>query len=609
MVDTDFSYHVAVTNHGPQDAHNVLLTDVLPSALTFVELTFDAGDPPTACGIGQTIICSVSLLAAGATMGITLLVHLLANTPDQSLVSNTAGATSATDDPNTGNNSATVRTTAVTPKADLEVSKTGPATAMVDSNFSYHVVVHNAGPQDAHNVQVLDVLPAELSFVSFTSFDAGQPPTGCGLGQTINCSILLLAAGESQGWTFVVHLAANTPDQTQVTNTATASSDTADPVPGNNSGSVTTTAVTPKADLAVSKTGPATAMVDSNFSYHVVVHNAGPQDAHNVQVLDVLPAELSFVSFTSFDAGQPPTGCGLGQTINCSILLLAAGESQGWTFVVHLAANTPDQTQVTNTATASSDTADPVPGNNSGSVTTTAMTPKADLAVTKTGPATAMVDSNFSYHVVVHNAGPQDAHNVQVLDVLPAELSFVSFTSFDAGQPPTGCGLGQTINCSILLLAAGESQGWTFVVHLAANTPDQTQVTNTATASSDTADPVPGNNSGSVTTIAVSRADLAVTKQGPTSAAIGDEISYDITVHNGGPSTAVNVALDEVASSGLQVIPTTGNAGWGCTFPGAQPLRCTAASFAARATLTFTATLQQTPARLQNAAATPTADT
>src|SRR2546430_1496272 len=392
------------------------------------------------------------------------------------------------------------------------------------------------------------------------------------------------------GFTLLVHLLAATPDQSQVSNTASATSDTADPDTGNNSATVRTTAVTPKADLEVSKTGPATAMVDTDFSYHVAVQNLGPEDAHNVVLSDVLPALLSFVSF-SFDASDPPSACGLGQTVTCSVPLLVSGATMGFTLLVHLLAGTPDQSQVSNTASATSDTADPDTGNNSATVRTTAVTPKADLEVSKTGPATAMVDTDFSYHVAVQNLGPEDAHNVVLSDVLPALLSFVSF-SFDASDPPSACGLGQTVTCSVPLLVSGATMGFTLLVHLLAGTPDQSQVSNTASATSDTADPEPGNNSGSVTTTAVSRADLSVTKQGPTSAAIGDEISYDITVHNGGPSTAVNVALDEVVSSGLQVISTTVNAGWLCTFPGAHALRCTAASFAAGATVTFTVTLR-----------------
>src|SRR2546429_360388 len=210
-------------------------------------------------------------------MGFTLLVHLLAGTPDQSQVSNTASATSDTADPDTGNNSATATTTALTPKADLEVSKTGPATAMVDTDFSYHVAVQNLGPEDAHNVVLSDVLPALLSFVSF-SFDASDPPSACGLGQTVTCSVPLLVSGATMGFTLLVHLLAGTPDQSQVSNTASATSDTADPDTGNNSATVRTTALTPKADLEERNAGPRELRSFPALRSPVPVQNLGPED-------------------------------------------------------------------------------------------------------------------------------------------------------------------------------------------------------------------------------------------------------------------------------------------------------------------------------------------
>src|SRR2546430_635993 len=99
-------------------------------------------------------------------MGFTLLVHLLAGTPDQSQVRSTRSATTDTADPDTGNNSATATTTAVTPKADLEVSKPETASDIGLCLVSRRVLVRSLGPEDAHNVVLSDVLPALLSFVS-----------------------------------------------------------------------------------------------------------------------------------------------------------------------------------------------------------------------------------------------------------------------------------------------------------------------------------------------------------------------------------------------------------------------------------------------------------
>ena len=48
----------------------------------------------------------------------------------------------------------------------------------------------------------------------------------------------------------------------------------------------------------------------------------------------------------------------------------------------------------------------------------------ADLAVTKTGPATAVQDTTFNYHITVTNNGPDPATNVTLTDRLPTGISF-----------------------------------------------------------------------------------------------------------------------------------------------------------------------------------------
>ena len=53
----------------------------------------------------------------------------------------------------------------------------------------------------------------------------------------------------------------------------------------------------------------------------------------------------------------------------------------------------------------------------------------ADLAVTKTGPATALAGSNITYNLTVANRGPSLTTNAVVADTLPSGVSFVSANS------------------------------------------------------------------------------------------------------------------------------------------------------------------------------------
>ena len=69
----------------------------------------------------------------------------------------------------------------------------------------------------------------------------------------------------------------------------------------------------------------------------------------------------------------------------------------------------PTGTILSNTATSTSTTDDPNPLNNTDTETTTVDT-EADLAITKTGPATATAGdpAGFDYTITVSNGGPSD---------------------------------------------------------------------------------------------------------------------------------------------------------------------------------------------------------
>src|SRR5437764_1496522 len=83
-----------------------------------------------------------------------------------------------------------------------------------------------------------------------------------------------------------------------------------------------------------------------------------------------------------------------------------------------------------NVARADAATVDPDSTNNNGSApanrVTTTVDERADLSVTKTGPAYVIAAQNLTYTVTVINNGPSDASAVVVRDTLPAGVTFVS---------------------------------------------------------------------------------------------------------------------------------------------------------------------------------------
>ncbi|HSY47903.1 MAG TPA: DUF11 domain-containing protein [Thermoanaerobaculia bacterium] len=125
----------------------------------------------------------------------------------------------------------------------------------------------------------------------------------------------------------------------------------------------------------------------------------------------------------------------------------------------------------------------------------------ADVAVTKSGPAIVPAGSNISYSVTVTNNGGSDAQSVTLTDPLPAGTTFVSESqgsgpAFICTNPSVGA--TGSVSCTIATLASGASAAFTLVFNVNANAAGTT-LNNTATVSSPTNDPVPGNNSATST--------------------------------------------------------------------------------------------------------------
>src|SRR5205823_3473272 len=83
--------------------------------------------------------------------------------------------------------------------------------------------------------------------------------------------------------------------------------------------------------------------------------------------------------------------------------------------------------QTNTTSIGHADQFDPVTANNSASVTETPQ--QADLALAKTvSTATPNVGDTITFTVTLSDLGPNAANNVQVTDLLPAGLTFITAT-------------------------------------------------------------------------------------------------------------------------------------------------------------------------------------
>jgi uncharacterized repeat protein (TIGR01451 family) len=114
------NYTISVTNNGPSAASSVVMTDILPASLRFASISTPAGFScmTPAVGANGTITCTAATMASGTTATFTLSTTVSPSATGT--ISNTAGVSSATNDPTPGNGSSSPAGTPVTaPAADV----------------------------------------------------------------------------------------------------------------------------------------------------------------------------------------------------------------------------------------------------------------------------------------------------------------------------------------------------------------------------------------------------------------------------------------------------------------------------------------------------------
>ena len=563
QVGDKVTFTIDVTNNGPSTALAVEVADQLPAELTFVDSS--RNDPSLPNYYNPTTgVWTVGDMPDGASETLTITATVLApssSTGPNSIILNTATGSTTTTDPNTGNDSSTAFVTPL--QSDLAIAKAvSDATPNVGDTIQFAIGAANYGPADATGVVVTDVLPAGLTYVGPTAGIGTNPTVGSvnEVGGTLTWTIGSLNAGSTTTgavplFIYDVTVDAPVPDGIPPTlaNAASIAGYEHDPDPTNNTDSVSET---PQyADLEVDKqVSDPTPNVGDVITYTITVTNSGKDDAENVELTDTLPSlnELSIVGTPVASAGTFDTVSGIWDIgtvyVGSPATLLVQAEV--------LAPATGNPLPQTNTATITGVTQyDPDPNNNFDTATETPQ--YADLRVVKNvnNPAPNVGETIF-FGITVENLGANQATNVNIDDVLPAGLSFVSASSTDY-DPGTGIWNVGTVD-------VGTSS--TKALQITATVGASGTFTNEAEVSTSNPpnqfDPDPTNNKGSATVV-TREADLLVNK-GVDNATpnVGDIITFTIDVTNNGPDVANNVEItDQLPAAGLGFISSNATQG------------------------------------------------
>jgi len=542
------TFTVTVTNDGPSDATNIVVTDLLESGYEFV-----SASPSN--GIYEPLNGSWTIgdLDGGSTETIAITANVLAN----GSYTNTAELTDLNEfdiDSEPSNNDDTEddqETIEPAPVlvADLELTKTvNVVTPLVGDEVIFTLSLTNNGPSNASGVTVIDLLPSGYTYISNNStagiYNAdtglwslnGEIPVGT--TETLNIVVLVNPTGNYSNTTEIT--ASDTLDIDSVPSNGDALEDDQD--------SAVTNPI-PIADLSLTKT------VDNEFpdvsdtvTFTLTLNNAGPSAATGIQVRDALPTGYSYNSDDSGGAYDPDTGI-------WDVASLAADATLELNITVGINTN-GSYANVAELVAVNELDPNSIPGNDVSieddqDEQITLPRVITDISVVKTvDNLNPSVGSQITFTITVTNDGPSDATGLVVEDILASGYDFVSATpsagtydevigSWDISSLLNGA--SETLDIVATVLTNGDFSNTAELIALDTFDPDSSPDNNlNSEDDQDTVNPTP-----------TGLADLSLTKEvDELNPNVGDIIEFTINLTNSGDSNATGVVVTDVVPSG-----------------------------------------------------------
>ena len=493
-----------ITNNGPNDSTGVVVRDVLPQGLTWVrDDTNGKYDPKT----GELNIGS---LKVGQKLSVNI-VTAIAKTGE---IVNRANVSSNDYDIDMTNNNAEAKIT-VNSATDLQVTKTaGNKNPNFGDVVEWVVTVKNNGPDTAHDVNVNDILPKSLIYISSNGgYDAKSGKWNIGtlnVGQTAKLTIKtrVNATGEIKN---DVSVTGREHDYNLANN--------------NDSDSIK---VNRSCDLSIVKVANVTTANYGNLvKWTLTVTNNGPNSATGVVVSDDLPQGFVYVS------SKTPRGSYSNGKFNIGNL------NVGETLSLEIVSRVNATGEFTNTASIKGNEYDHDLTNNRDDAKVK-INASSNLEVKKTVNNTK---PNFGdvveWVVTVKNNGPDTAHDVNVTDKLPKSLIYIgSNGNYDANSGIWKVGtlnMGQTVKLTIKTRV---------------NTTGQ--IKNQASVTGREYDYNASDDNDSQSINVKKSADLSIVKVANVSVAnFGDLVSWALKITNNGPDAATGVVVSDLLPEGF----------------------------------------------------------
>ncbi len=189
IIGEPLTYTIEVSNNGPDQAANLVITDIVPVELSINSI--NPGPGVNCARIVNQIACIASSLASGAKASAEITV-----TPNtDGVFTNRVEVNAGSNDPVSDNNWSVLSMQVEPFSSDLSVNLTPSTQQVIVGNvLNYKVDVYNDGPDDAADYVVSVTLPARLSILAVR---AGAGISCNHTGQQVSCSGTALASSGS----------------------------------------------------------------------------------------------------------------------------------------------------------------------------------------------------------------------------------------------------------------------------------------------------------------------------------------------------------------------------------------------------------------------------
>ncbi|MCL2115059.1 MAG: hypothetical protein FWH29_02430 [Methanobrevibacter sp.] len=526
------TFTIVLTNHGPDNATNIIVTDVLDHRLIYLNSNgiYSLG----------TVVWNIGSLAIGEN--ITFFVNVKIN--GTGFISNTASVTDVEEKNISGNTSDSINFT-VPETVNLTISKVNNVTGSVNvgDHVLYTIVVTNFGPDLATGVVVVDVLDPRLVYVDGGPFGVYDSVTravswnlsSIGVGDSVILSLIVWVNGSGN----ISNLASVSVNEVNVGNNSTEGS-------GNNS----TLELQDSVNLTITKTNNVSGFVNVGdyVLYTIVVTNFGPDVATGVVVVDVLDSRLVYVDggllsvydFVTRVVSWNLSSIGVGDCVILSLIVWVNGSGN----ISNLASVSVNEVNIGNNSTEGS-------GNNS----TLELSETVNLTIFKTNNVSGSVNVGdyVVYTIVVTNHGPDVATGVVVLDVLDYRLIYHNCSAGGLYNPVTrtvswnvsSIGVVDNVTLTVIVRVNGSGN----IVNLANVSVNELNIGENSTSSS--------GNGSSLSLPDTVNLTISKVNNATGSVMVGDYVLYTIVVTNHGPDIATGLVIVDVLDPRLVYIDSS----------------------------------------------------